>query len=81
MIANLIQKKCLDTSDLGYILSMEKEEIIQNLIGVKGGFVFRAYLVERLIELLNGPMGLAVPEDIYKKSIFDAKQQTRGVAE
>lgn len=81
VIANLIQKKSLNSSDLGYILTMDKEEIIQNLIGVKGGFVFRAYMLERLLELLNGPKGIAVPQHIYTSAILDAKQRVRELAE
>lgn len=72
VIEYLIQTQSLTQTEINSIFRMSKEDIIYHLIGLKGGFLFRAYLLERLMELIGGPRDIAVPSDIYKK-VFPSK--------
>ncbi|WP_018131376.1 hypothetical protein [Effusibacillus pohliae] len=66
-VARLIRNTRLSENDAEHLLSLSINDIIQYLIGVKGGFVYRAYLLERLLELVDGPRGIAVPESVYSE--------------
>ncbi|MFC4768497.1 hypothetical protein [Effusibacillus consociatus] len=66
VVSNLIRNNRLSHQEIQQILALSTNEIISTLIGLKGGFVYRAYLLERLMELTGGPRGLAVPESIYE---------------
>lgn len=68
VIARLIKENRLSTLDLEQLLALSVDDIIQNLVGLKGGFVYRAYLVERLMELTDGPRGIAVPDNVYNEA-------------
>lgn len=76
VISRLIQTQQLDTQAIESILQMTPTDIIHHLIGLKGGFVFRAYLLERLMELTNGPRGIAVPKDVYAKAMQKEQNAT-----
>lgn len=69
VIAHLIQTQQLEPQSMEWIMQMTTGEIMQHLIGLKGGFVFRAYLLERLMELTGGPRGIAVPKDVYARGL------------
>jgi hypothetical protein len=70
VIARLIRETQPCSDQLEQILSLSEDQIIKTLIGLKGGFVYRAYLIERLMELTGGPRGIAVPESIYRETIL-----------
>lgn len=74
VISHLIETQQLDPLVLDSILQMTTAEIVHQLIGLKGGFVFRAYLLERLMELSDGPRGIAVPEDVYATALKKERQ-------
>lgn len=76
VIAHLIQTQQLESPSMESIMQMTTAEIMQHLIGLKGGFVFRAYLLERLMELTGGPRGVAVPKDIYSRALKKEQSAT-----
>ncbi|BCJ87454.1 hypothetical protein [Effusibacillus dendaii] len=69
VIAHLIRTQNMADLNLPHILSLSPNQLIENLIGLKGGFVYRAYMLERLMELTDGPCGLAVPIDLYQSAV------------
>jgi hypothetical protein len=74
VISRLIETQQLEPLVLDSILQMTPAEMIHHLIGLKGGFVFRAYLLERLMELSHGPRGIAVPEEVYTRALKKEQQ-------
>lgn len=75
VIKRLIRDYRLNESDVKQILEMTTTEIIHKLIGLTGGFIYRAYLLERLMELVGGPRGIAVPEAIFREAAGSAGKQ------
>lgn len=67
-VNRFVREKVPNPMEVQHILSLSKEEIIAELIFSKGGYVYRAFLLERLLEILDEPQGIIDPE-LYQKAI------------